>query len=74
MRVSAAAFYAWVSGATYQLSRKTSELAEQVKDIFYLRRRRYGARRISAELKAEGIRVGRRHTDEEAGFGGDPSP
>jgi len=31
-----------------------------VKEVFYLHRRRYGARRISAELKASGLAVGRR--------------
>ena len=44
-------------GKTYQLSRKMSELAEVVKEVFFLHLRRYGARRISAELKAEGLAV-----------------
>lgn len=60
LKVSEAAFYAWQKGKTYQLSRKKSELAEAVKEVFFLHRRRYGARRISAELKAEGLAVGRR--------------
>jgi transposase InsO family protein len=60
MKVSEDAFYAWASGRTYRLSRKKSELAAAVKEVFYLHRRRYGARRISAELVAGGIRVGRR--------------
>jgi transposase InsO family protein len=42
------------------LSQKKRKLAEAVKEVFYLHRRRYGARRISAELKAEGLAVGRR--------------
>lgn len=60
MKVSDAAFYAWRVGRTYRLSRKKSKLAEAVKEVFYLHRRRYGARRISAELLADGVRVGRR--------------
>ena len=42
------------------MSQKKRKLAEAVKEVFYLHRRRYGARRISAELKAEGLAVGRR--------------
>jgi putative transposase len=60
MKVSEDAFYAWSRGKTYQLSRKKRELAEAVKEVFYLHRRRYGARRISAELVAGGVPIGRR--------------
>lgn len=60
MKVSESAFYAWSKGKTYQMSRKKSELAKAVSEVFYLHRRRYGARRISAELKASGLAVGRR--------------
>lgn len=35
-------------------------MATRVKEVFYLHRRRYGARRVSAELVAGGVRVGRR--------------
>jgi transposase InsO family protein len=35
-------------------------MAAAVKEVFYLHRRRYGAGRISAELKASGLAVGRR--------------
>ena len=59
LKVSEAAFYAWQKGKTYRLSEKKSEMADPVKEVFYLHRRRYGARRISAELKAEGVAVGR---------------
>ena len=60
MKVSEAAFYAWSKGKTYKMSRKKSELAKAVSEVFYLHRRRYGARRISAELKASGLAIGRR--------------
>jgi len=60
LKASEAAFYAWRKGKTYQLSPQKRKIADAVKDVFYLHRRRYGARRISAELKAEGLTVGRR--------------
>lgn len=60
MRVSEAAYYAWRGRKSYQLSRRRSEQVAAVKEAFYLHRRRYGARRISAELKASGLAVGRR--------------
>ena len=60
LEIGEAAFYAWQRGRTYQPSQKRRELAGAVKEIFYLHRRRYGARRISAELKDAGLAVGRR--------------
>ena len=59
LRVGEAAYYAWRGGKTYRLSQTKSELAKVVKEVFWSHRRRYGARRISAELKAEGLAVGR---------------
>jgi len=59
MRVSASAYHAYHSGRSYVLSRDQVALAAQVKETFYLHRRRYGARRIAAELTARGSRVGR---------------
>jgi putative transposase len=60
LKVSGDAFYSWRAGRTYRLSWKKSELAAAGKEVFYLHRRRYGVRRISAELLAGGVRVGRR--------------
>lgn len=60
LKLSEAAFYAWRKGKTYRLSQKKSQSAAKVKEVFYLHRRRYGARRISAELNASGLAVGRR--------------
>jgi transposase InsO family protein len=59
MRVLASAYHAYVSGKSYVLSDQKSDLAKQVQAAFYQHRRRYGARRIRAELKAQGIGVGR---------------
>ncbi len=42
------------------MSPRRGDLSEAVKEVFYLHRRRYGARRVSAELKAGGLAVGRR--------------
>lgn len=60
LKVSEDAFYAWRKGQTYQPSLAKKKLAQAVKEAFYLHRKRYGARRISAELNASGLAVGRR--------------
>lgn len=60
MKVSEDAFYAWSADKTYRLSEKKQKLAEKVKEVFWLHRRRYGARRIVAELRATGCAIGRR--------------
>ena len=59
MRVSASAYHAYRSGKSYVLSEQKSDVAKQVEAVFYQHRRRYGARRIAAELKAQGSAVGR---------------
>jgi transposase InsO family protein len=59
MRVSVSAYHDYRRGKTYVRSPQKAALAAQVKETFYLHRRRYGARRIAAELKAQGHRAGR---------------
>ncbi len=59
MRVSPSAYHAYVSGTSYVLSQAKAALAKQVEAVFYQHRRRYGARRICAELAAQGSSVGR---------------
>jgi transposase InsO family protein len=59
MRVSESAYHADRNGKSYVLSPRKAALAAQVKETFYLRRRRYGARRIAAELVAQGSQAGR---------------
>jgi transposase InsO family protein len=59
MRVSVSAYHAFASGKSYVLSEQKSAVAKQVEAVFYQHRRRYGARRIAAELKAQGVSVGR---------------
>ena len=59
MRVSVSAYHAYASGKSYALGSHKATLAAQVKETFYLHRRRYGVRRITAELKSQGHRIGR---------------
>jgi len=60
MKVSPDAFYKWRAGKSYQPGERKRKLAEKVKTVFYFHRQRYGARRIAAQLQAEGVAVGRR--------------
>lgn len=59
MRVSPSAYHLYASGRSYALSSAKAVLATQVETAFYQHRRRYGSRRIRAELMAQGISVGR---------------
>lgn len=59
MRVSTSAYHAFASGKSYVLSAAKTRLAEHVEAVFYDHRRRYGSRRIHAELKAQEVKVGR---------------
>lgn len=51
MKVSVSAFYAFRRGATYRRTRRQACLDNRVRECFYLHRRRYGSRRIAAELE-----------------------
>lgn len=51
MKVSRSAFYAYLRGATHQKTKRQAELDERVRAGFYFHRRRYGTRRLAAELK-----------------------
>ena len=59
LRVSVSGYYLWASGKSYLKTEKEELLSARVKQIYWYNRRRYGSRRISAELKAEGFDVGR---------------
>ncbi len=59
MEVSTSAYHAYASGASYVLSAAKTALAKQVEAVFYLHRRRYGSRRIHAEMVAQGGKIGR---------------
>jgi putative transposase len=51
MKVSRSAFYAFRRGATYRKTARQSELDKRLRECFYFHRRRYGTRRIAAELE-----------------------
>ncbi|MGH9942109.1 MAG: IS3 family transposase [Pyrinomonadaceae bacterium] len=59
MRVSESADHLYASGNSYVLSDEKARRALQVKEVFAAHRRRSGSRRIPAELKAQGVCVGR---------------
>jgi putative transposase len=59
MRVSESAYHAYRGGKSHVVSSEKAAVGERVRAVFYRHRRRYGARRIAAELRAEGERAGR---------------
>ncbi len=59
MEVSRSAYHAYMRGKSYVPSAAKAAIGEQVKAVFYQHRRRYGTRRIAAQLKAEGVGAGR---------------
>jgi transposase InsO family protein len=59
LAVSRSAYYAYLSGATYSLSDQKTEISEAVKEVFGEHKKRYGWRRIQAELADQNLRVGR---------------
>ena len=59
MRVSRSAYHDYRRSRSYAVSARQATISEQVTSIFYRHRRRYGARRRAAELKAAGVGAGR---------------
>lgn len=59
LSVSRSGFYAWKAGKTHHLNGHKAEVGQHIEQIFTEHRRRYGTRRIQAELKALGFQVGR---------------
>lgn len=59
MRVSRSGYYAWCLRRERPLDSRLAAEARAVKERFYYHRRRYGTRRISLDLKAKGIEMGR---------------
>jgi putative transposase len=62
LNVCFSVFYAWKRKVTYVLSESKAELSIQVKGVFEEHRSRYGAIRISKELQARGVEIGRHQT------------
>lgn len=59
MQVSTSAYYARRAKRANEGKAGEAGQAEQVKECFDEHRRRYGSRRITAELKSRGIEIGR---------------
>jgi putative transposase len=57
--VSRSGYYAYIQGQTHQLSEVKSALGAAVKTVFQEHLRRYGSRRIVAELRDKGFKIGR---------------
>jgi putative transposase len=57
--ISKSSFYAWQRAETYVLKETKLKKSKEVKDIFGEHRRRYGARRIVADLQEKGYKIGR---------------
>lgn len=59
LEISKSSFYTWQRKESYQLSAVKVAKSAQVKEVFQEHRRRYGARRIVAELQEQGVKIGR---------------
>jgi transposase InsO family protein len=59
MAVSPGGYYAWRKRLTEPPRLRHRRMADLIRQSFWANRRRYGSRRISLELKKQGIRVGR---------------
>jgi transposase InsO family protein len=59
LKVSYSGYYAYLGGKSYLKSEEMLKLAAKVKEVYWIHRRRYGSRRISAELSAQGVKAGR---------------
>src|SRR5690606_34413491 len=57
LKVSANAYYAWAARKERPDEREAS-IRTAVKDKFYFHKRRYGAKRLSGELKESGVKAG----------------
>ena len=53
-KVSRSSYYSYINGQTYEPSERRLHLAKEVKKIFHLHKRRYGALRIWIEMLSQG--------------------
>lgn len=58
LSVSRSGFYTWQQGSLSARDERDAELQPLVREVFWQHRRRYGARRIAAELSARGESCG----------------
>ena len=59
MQVSVSGYYAWRKRLSQQPCVRRASLQELVRNCYWENRRRYGARRIKADLAKSGVKVGR---------------
>lgn len=59
LQVSRSAYYDFRGGKTYEMGAVKQRQADAVAEVFWMHKRRYGTRRIVAELKAQGMPLGR---------------
>ncbi|AUD06042.1 hypothetical protein CWM47_31865 [Spirosoma pollinicola] len=59
LKVSRTAYYRYLRGDSYQLTSEKAEYQQLVEQTFAKHKRRYGSRRITAELQEKGHSVGR---------------
>ena len=61
--VSASGFYAWLRRGSGDPARDDDNLARRIAAVFAASRRTYGSPRVHAELRAQGVRVGRKRVE-----------
>ncbi|WP_460911667.1 IS3 family transposase [Spirosoma areae] len=59
LEVSRTAYYRYLRGESYQLTPQQAEHQQLVEQVFRKHKRRYGSRRITAELQEKGHLLGR---------------
>lgn len=59
LEISRTAYYRYLRGDSYQLTPKQVEQQHLVEQVFRKHKRRYGSRRITAELQEKGHPLGR---------------
>lgn len=59
LEIQKSSFYAWQRKETYVLKEAKDKKAVEVKSVFEVHRKRYGARRIVADLQEKGHKIGR---------------
>ena len=59
MKVSVSGYYAWRKRLTKPPSVRRKSLKQLVKNCYWENRKRYGSRRIKADLQKAGIKIGR---------------
>jgi len=59
MEVSPSGYYAWRKRSTTAPKLRRKNLAQLVKNCYFENRRRYGARRITASINKDGVKIGK---------------